>query len=94
MKNQLFEIAKDAGLPISWWEKAIENGETREWREITRFAELVLQKFGNMPKHHGSWIVEYPGDVFVVFDPTTDGAGILGASRNISGANKILSEAG
>lgn len=42
--------------------------------------------------NHGNWIVEYPGDVFVVFDPTTDGAHILGACRTLDQANQMLSD--
>lgn len=42
------------------------------------------------PQHHGYWIREYPGDVFVVFDPTTDGSGILGAARTLEEAEAIL----
>ena len=41
---------------------------------------------------HGQWIIEYPGDVFVVFDPMTDGSGILGATRYLKDAYKMLEE--
>ena len=41
-------------------------------------------------KLHGKHIIEYPGDVFVVFDPTTGGAHIAGASRTIEEAIRIL----
>ena len=42
------------------------------------------------PQYHGNWILEYPGDVFVVFDPTTDGSDILGAARTLEEAEAIL----
>lgn len=42
----------------------------------------------------GSWIYEYPGDVFVVFDPMTDGARIVGAARTLGGAEAILAAVG
>ena len=44
----LFEAAKQSGLPISWWEKAIDEGETREWRELNKFAELIVEECRNV----------------------------------------------
>jgi hypothetical protein len=40
----IFEKAKLAGLPISWWEKAKQEGETKEWRELQKFAELIVRE--------------------------------------------------
>lgn len=42
------------------------------------------------PKHHGQWIVELIEDIFVVFDPTTDGSDIVGAARTLDEANQLL----
>lgn len=47
-------------------------------------------KVEQAPRMHGRWIVEYPGDVFVVFDPMTDAAGILGAARSLQAAETQL----
>ena len=33
---------------------------------------------------------QYPGEVFVVFDPMTDGSGILGAARTFDEAQNIF----
>lgn len=85
----LMLLARDAGLPVSWWDKALESGEHREWRELQRFAYDVLATFAQRETDN-RWITEYPGDVFVVFDPTTDGSQILGATRSFSEAKKLL----
>ena len=46
------------------------------------------------PAMCGQWIYEYPGDVFVVFDPMTDGARIVGAARTLREAGEILEAVG
>ena len=38
----LFELARVSGLPISWWQRAREAGERREWRELDKFASLII----------------------------------------------------
>lgn len=37
------ELAREAGLPVSWWDKQVKAGnlEPREWRELRKFADLV-----------------------------------------------------
>lgn len=40
------------------------------------------------PKFHGSMILEYPSDVFVLFDGTDDGSSILGAYRSLQQAQE------
>lgn len=35
------ELAREAGLPVSWWEKANDNSDQREWRELKQFAQLI-----------------------------------------------------
>jgi len=87
--DTLMLLARDAGLPVTWWNKALEAGESREWRELQRFAYDVLATFAQRQTGN-RWITEYPGDVFVVFDPTTDGAQILGAARSFSEAKSLL----
>lgn len=42
--KRLFEMARDSGLPITWWETALANGETREWRELVTFARMVASE--------------------------------------------------
>lgn len=85
----LMLLARDSGLPVTWWDKALESDEHREWRELQRFAYDVLATF-TQRETVNRWITEYPGEVFVVFDPTTDGAHILGAARTFVEAEKIL----
>lgn len=43
------------------------------------------------PKEHGRWILEYPGNIFVVFGGDTDGSEILGAARTLKEAQQIES---
>lgn len=38
---KMFEWARDAGLPVTWWKKAIDEGDSREWRELKAFADHV-----------------------------------------------------
>lgn len=41
-EQRLMEMARDAGLPVTWWQKAIDAGEQPpEWRELKRFAQLA-----------------------------------------------------
>lgn len=42
------------------------------------------------PKHHDNWIIEFNESVFVVFDPTTDGSDIIGATRTLDEAKQLL----
>ncbi len=38
----LMRFARDAGLPVSWWDKAVKDGQVPpEWRELREFAKLV-----------------------------------------------------
>lgn len=46
--DRLMELARDAGLPISWWERAKAEGEHREWRELKLFAKLVAEECASM----------------------------------------------
>ncbi len=57
-------------------------GNVRQWLE-NKLAET------GSPKFHGPMILEYPGDVFVVFDGTDDGFSILGARRSLEEAKKL-----
>lgn len=63
------------------------NGKWEGWQ-----AKAARNEF--QPKCPVKWIYEYPGDVFVVFDPTTDGACIAGAARTLEEAQEILSRVG
>ena len=41
-QTKLMEFARDAGLPISWWENALKEGKTPQcWRELQLFANLI-----------------------------------------------------
>lgn len=42
----LLILARDAGLPITWWEKEPD----REWRELRAFAGLVQEKLNQTQK--------------------------------------------
>ena len=55
----LFEVARDAGLPISWWEKAKQEGETREWRELQLFAELIVRECVDILDPNGAYAEKY-----------------------------------
>lgn len=44
--NRLFELARDAGLPVPWWAKARDADEdVPEWRELKKFANLVIAEY-------------------------------------------------
>lgn len=57
-------------------------GHVKQWLE-TKLAET------GSPKFHGPMILEYPHDVFVVFDGTDDGSSILGARRSLEEAKRL-----
>lgn len=57
-------------------------GHVKQWLE-TKLAET------GSPKFHGPLILEYPADVFVVFDGTDDGCSILGARRSLEEAKRL-----
>lgn len=42
------------------------------------------------PIHHGKWIVQFSEAVFVVFDPTTDGAHAISAGSTLQEAEHML----
>ena len=54
-----------------------------------KFANLIVQEFGCKATSN-PWINQYPGEVFVVFDPMTDGSRILGATRTYEEALQIF----
>lgn len=54
--------------------------------------ENLRNRLDQFVKHHGQWIVEYPGEVFVVFDPMSDGCYILGAFRRLEDAQYHLKD--
>ena len=43
-QQKLFELVRDAGLPVSWWRKTFEAGEHREWRELQQFVKLIVRE--------------------------------------------------
>lgn len=48
-EEKLMQLAKQAGLPVSWYTSAIEKGEKpNEWRELKLFAELVIKEKDNL----------------------------------------------
>lgn len=61
-QNRLFEMARDAGLPVTWWAKARETGEeVPEWRELKKFAELVVLECERIAKDP-QWYSDRPSD--------------------------------
>lgn len=41
-KTTIYQFARDAGLPISWWTRALESGDDPPcWRELELFAEQI-----------------------------------------------------
>lgn len=47
-EEKIMQLAKQAGLPVSWYTSAIAEGKTPpEWRELKLFAELVLKEKDN-----------------------------------------------
>lgn len=60
--------------------------QCKEGESITKVAEQVMR----YPNWFGNWIVQYDEELFVAFDPTTDGANIAGAFRSFSEAENYL----
>lgn len=71
--RRLFELCVEHGA---------NPGHVKQWLE-TKLAET------GSPKFHGPLILEYPHDVFVVFDGTDDGSSILGARRSLEEAKRL-----
>ena len=67
-------------------EKLREILQCKEGESITKVAEDVMK----YPNRFGNWIVQYDEEVFVAFDPTTDGANIVGAFRSFYEAENYL----
>lgn len=74
--------------------KDIKTGESLARYFARRFSE-------DQPTYHGKWILEYPGNIFVLFGGDTDGAEIIGAYRTLAEAQdqekryaETLSQAG
>lgn len=67
-------------------EKLREILQCKEGESITKVAEQVMR----YPNWFGNWIVQYDEELFVAFDPTTDGANIAGAFRSFSEAENYL----
>ena len=44
-EDRLMELARDAGLPVSWWDKAKSEGKDPPcWRELQLFADMILRE--------------------------------------------------
>lgn len=71
--RRLFELCVEHGA---------NPGHVKQWLE-TKLAET------GSPKFHGPLILEYPADVFVVFDGTDDGSSLLGARRSLEEAKRL-----
>ena len=67
-------------------EKLREILHCKEGESITKVAEQVMK----YPNWFGNWIVQYDEEVFVVFDPTTNGANIIGAFQSFYEAENYL----
>ena len=60
---------------------------------VSRYRDILSMKFEELsvyPNWFGNWIVQYDEEVFVAFDPTTDGANIVGAFRSFYEAENYL----
>lgn len=66
--------------------KLRETLQCQEGESITKVAEEVMK----YPNWFGNWIVQYDEELFVAFDPTTDGANIAGAFRSFCEAENYL----
>jgi hypothetical protein len=58
----------------------------REWIQAA-YEAGAQQRF---PKVHNSWIYQYDEELFVVFDPTTDGAHIIDTCESLEQAQAVL----
>lgn len=85
-KTNHLELWKNPLLPIN---ERLEIADGVIANQQTQIDRLRTQL---QPKHHGQWIVELIEDIFVVFDPTTDGAEIVGASRALDEAEQLLND--
>lgn len=64
-------------------------------RDLNEFEEnFILSTWvaahGYSWKIHERYIQEYPGEVFVLFDPTDGGSSIIGAYRSLDEAKRVL----
>ena len=100
---KLDSLRAGLGQPVAWIHTDPNNARVRilDWNPDGRGfrghwikTPLHVGQPPQQPTARGPWIYEYPGDVFVVFDPMTDGAGIVGAARTLREAGAILEAVG
>ena len=84
MHPKIQEFAEKAGFYIEMFDD-----DNIENQKIEKFFDLIVEEFGSKATPN-PWITQYPGDVFVVFNPITNGAHVLGAARSFADAEKIL----
>ena len=84
MHSKIQELAERAGFYVEMFDD-----DNIENKKIEKFFDLVIEEYGSKETQN-PWITQYPGDIFVVFDPITDGAHVLGAARSFAEAEKIL----
>lgn len=87
--DQLAEVWKGRAQDFMNSRDRLLNANRHLWARLDRMRAGLSQ-----PTVCGQWICEYPGDVFVVFDPMTDGARIVGAARTLREAGAILEAVG
>ena len=78
-KTGQLELWKNPLLPMNKRLEIADDVIANQRSEINSIQQRML------PKHHDQWIIEFNESVFVVFDPTTDGSDIIGATRTSSG---------
>lgn len=80
----------------------LEKHQWSHWQGLPKFKQpgeadagiTVSEPSRTEPIAHGPWIYEFTRDLFVVFDPMTDGAHIAGAVRTLAEAEAILEKLG
>lgn len=87
--DQLVDVWKGRAQDFMNSRDRLLNANRSLWAKMDSLRAGLLQ-----PAVCGQWICEYPGDVFVVFDPMTDGANIVGAARTLREAGAMLDAVG
>ncbi len=91
------EAVNDIQIAVLWQESGVPffypcTGFFSPDRERSQFDLVAVEPAA--AETESPWITRYGEAVFVVFDPTTDGAHILGGARSFEQAQHILDQAG
>lgn len=50
-EDRLMGLARDAGLPVSWWDKAKSDDKVPPtWRELQLFADMIQEECATLTK--------------------------------------------